>query len=327
MAAPSSDDEPRPLLRGVRRALWAPAVGLIACVIAGRLGDRHWTLDLLSHFQVQYAAIAGVGVLLCALVRATGPALLTATSLALSGAATAPLLLDPEGSSGASEERVRVAALNVKTSNRGHAAAATWLREQSADVLVVQEVDSGWMAALEAELPDHTRIPTETARDDNFGIGVWVANGASWSDLTVHTSPASTPWIEVVVATAAPAIRVMAVHTVPPMGAPNTRERDQHLRDIFERAAQSGEPVVIAGDLNATIWSSELARTLEASGFRAACLGRGLQGTWHSRIASFTGGILIDHILLDPRLVTIEFAVGRDVGSDHRGVAAEIGWR
>jgi len=327
MGARTETTETSGFVRAVRRALWLPAVGLVACVVGGRLGALHWTLDLLSHFQVQYAAIAGVGLLLCAVFRATGPALLSAVALTLSAIQAAPLLMPPDGSTGAAEGRIRVAALNVKTSNDNHAGAATWLREQSADVLVVQELDRAWIDALEAALPDHTRVPTDTARDDNFGIGVWVANGASWSDLTVHWSPASTPWIELVVEGATLDVRVMAVHTVPPVNGSATRERDEHVRDIFERAARSAEPVVIAGDLNATIWSSGLAGALSDSGFRPACLGSGLFGSWHSKIAGFTGGILIDHILVDPRLAAIEFAVGRDVGSDHRGVAAEIGWR
>lgn len=325
-AAPQTPETPA-LVRVLRLALWIPALGLLACAIGGRLGAHHWTLDLLSHFQVQYVAIAGVGLVLCAVFRATGPALLTAISLVLSGIAAAPLLLGADGATGAAEGRIRVAALNVRTSNGGHAASATWLREQSADILVVQELDQEWMDALEAALPDHTRVPTDTARDDNFGIGVWVANGASWREVTVHTAPAGTPWIEVVVAGATLDVRLMAVHTVPPMGGSNTAERDGHLAEVFARAALSDEPVVIAGDLNATIWSTGLKRGLADSGFRAACLGHGLFGSWHSKIAGFTGGILIDHILVDPRLAAIEFAVGRDVGSDHRGVAADIGWR
>ena len=327
MARRPETSETSGLVRAVRRALWLPAIGLLACVLGGRLGAQHWTLDLLSHFQVQYAAIAAIGLVLCALFRATGPALFSAISLTLSAIAAAPLLLPPDAASGATDGRIRIAALNVKTANAEHAGAATWLREQSADVLVVQELDQGWMDALEAALPDHSRVPTDTARDDNFGIGVWVANGAGWSDLTVHTSPASTPWIELVVEGAALDVRVLAVHTVPPMSSSATAERDAHIRDVFERAALSAEPVVIAGDLNATIWSSGLQGPLSDSGFRPACLGSGLFGSWHSKIAGFTGGSLIDHILVDPRLAAIEFAVGRDVGSDHRGVAAELGWR
>ena len=183
------------------------------------------------------------------------------------------------------------------TANVDYAASARWLREQAAEILVVQELDEDWMDALEEALVDHTRVPTDTARDDNFGIGVWVVKDTSWRDLKVHSSPASKPWIEVVVTCATREVRVMAVHTIPPIGGDNTARRDTHIREALERAAKSPEPVLIAGDLNATIWSKGLREALFQSGFRPACLASGLRGSWHSRIAGISGGILIDHVL------------------------------
>ena len=83
---------------------------------------------------------------------------------------------------------MRVAVLNVKTSNRRFDAAAAWLDACDPDVAVIEEVDADWIEALEKGLEGHRRLPTDTARNDNFGIAVFVRSG-----LTTGSSRSTTP--------------------------------------------------------------------------------------------------------------------------------------
>lgn len=305
-------------------AAWvmAAAGGLAACMLGARLGHLDWRLDLLSHFHVQYAGLALVGTLVSALAGWRRIAAFGGFLTVYAGFQVAPLVLHDQGPPAVGAP-VRVAVLNVKTSNRRFDAAAAWLDACDPDVAVIQEVDAAWMKALEAGLEGHRRLPTDTARDDNFGIAVFVRSGLTHEELEVHHTARGLPWIEAVIAGPGGPLRVFAFHTTPPMSSGAHRARNRQIEDVLARAARSAEPALALGDLNATIWSTALRGPLARAPLRPAALGAGLRGSWPAALR-VTGGILIDHVLVDDRLTVLDHRVGAPVGSDHLGVVVEV---
>lgn len=313
----------RPLRQGIGALSATGLFGLLACCVAARLGHVDWRFDLLAHFHVQYA---GLAVLLTLAALACGWRRSALIGLAVSGYAAvqvAPLVTSPPGPDAADSPPVRIAALNVRTSNRAFERAAAWLLDAAPDVAVVQETDRGWTEALTRSLGGYRLLPTGTARDDNFGMAVFVRDGLEVRDTTVHEADVGIPWIETVLELQEGPLRLFGVHTLPPMGAGPSESRGLQLREAAARASASEEPALIAGDLNATIWSMAMTDALEGSSLRPASLGRGLRGTWHARLW-FTGGILIDHVLVDERLAVLRHVVGPSVGSDHLGVVVDV---
>ncbi|MEE2939862.1 MAG: endonuclease/exonuclease/phosphatase family protein [Planctomycetota bacterium] len=303
-------------------AATAAAAGLAACLLGARLGHLDWRLDLLSHFHVQYAGLALVGILVGAFAGWRRIAALSGLLALYAGLQVSPLVLHDQGPPAAGAP-TRVATLNVKTSNQRFGAAAAWLSACAPDVAVVQELDADWMRALEAALDGHRRLPTDTARDDNFGIAVFVRRGLTHGELEVHHTDEGLPWIEAVIEAPSGPLRLFAVHTVPPLGGAAHRARDRQIEDVLARAARSAEPGLVVGDLNATIWSTALRGPLARTSLRPASLGAGLRGSWPAALR-FTGGILIDHVLVDERLAVLDHRVGPPVGSDHLGVVVEV---
>ncbi len=287
------------------------------------MGGVHWTLDLLSHFHVQYLGFGLGALLLAVLGRARWAAVVALLVSILAGQAVAPLWGSPGQSADTGGPSARLVALNVLTTNREHGDVTQWLLQQNADVIVAQEVDERWARALDSALDGHRRLPTDTLRSDNFGIAIYVAEGWGAEDPTVHWTELELPWLEVVIHRGDLDLRVFGVHTIPPIGARNYRSRGEQLMAAVTAAASSPEPALIAGDFNATIWSSALREALDGQSLRPACLGSGLWGTWHSKLM-FTGGILIDHVLVDERLAILSHRVGKHVGSDHRGIVVDV---
>ena len=292
-------------------------------MVVSRLGDLHWTLDLLSHFHVQYLGLAIGSLSVAIAARAwwgAGAAMVVAMA---AGWQVAPLWRAPAGEAEVGEPDARLVAVNVLSSNREHGEVIGWLLEQEADVLVVQEVNAVWAAALDTSLRGYRRIPTDTLRADNFGMAIYLSESWQAEEPVVHSTDLGLPWIEVVIHRGTVDLRVMGVHTIPPVRRSNYRSRNEQLLRAAEFVRGSSEPAVIAGDFNATIWSSAMRPILDEGRLRPACLGHGIIGSWHSRLL-WTGGILIDQVLVDDRLSVQSHTVGPHVGSDHRGIVVDL---
>lgn len=300
--------------------LWLGALGLAGALAAPYAMALEPRLDLFSHFRVQIAGLSIAGTLVAALLRFGRLAAFGALLTAFAGWGLVPLFAGAGPAARPGAESLRFVMVNVLTQNSNHAEATRWLGGVDADVVVALELNDGWAEAIDAGLPGHRRLPTDTLRDDNFGIAVYVRKGLEAHDLSVHSTDRDLPWIEAVIGSNERRVRLFALHTTPPLGSGSTESRDAQIAEAFERARASAEPAVVTGDLNATPWSRGLAREIARGGLYPAAYGRGLRGTWPSRLVGPTGGILIDHALVDERLAVTDYAVGPDIGSDHRGI-------
>jgi endonuclease/exonuclease/phosphatase family metal-dependent hydrolase len=87
-------------------------------------------------------------------------------------------------------------------------------------------------------------------------------------------------------------------------------------------------PVVIAGDLNITMWSPYYKRFISKTGLRNARQGFGILPSWpvkttyphYSKIPPFMSWLIsipIDHCLISPELKVSKIRTGANVNSDH----------
>ena len=131
-------------------------------------------------------------------------------------------------------------------------------------------------------------------------------------------------------------VTVVCLHLFPPVAKrdkdkgllatvqANAKLRAQQARAIVDRYARSGEPVVLAGDLNEGRGGDAYA-ALRATGFRdgGAARGSACSATWPGDDSSWPAVVRIDHILA--RGIAIgEAKVMKAGGSDHYAVAARV---
>jgi endonuclease/exonuclease/phosphatase (EEP) superfamily protein YafD len=117
------------------------------------------------------------------------------------------------------------------------------------------------------------------------------------------------------------AILVIATHPPPPMSAQYADWHDRQTAALADLVAASRDPVVLVGDLNATP-GSEAHRRLLAAGLRDTRQGHGWQPTWPASLG--WAGIPIDHLLVSPAVGCPRRDLSPDLGSDHRGVVADL---
>ena len=208
---------------------------------------------------------------------------------------------------------------NVRTSNRNYERFLKAVRAADPDVLLVMEIDEGWLQALEAIRDDYPH-GTSAPRPDNFGIGLLSKLPVDEQEIK-YVGSAGVPSIQARLKVGDGTVGVVGTHPLPPIGK-NSTLRNEQLSATADLVAGMDGPVIVAGDLNATPWSPFFRRLLDRSGMRDSRRGFGVQATWPSSLGP--AGIPIDHVLVSDEVYVKDRQVGPTFGSDHRPVIVDV---
>ncbi|WP_157069601.1 endonuclease/exonuclease/phosphatase family protein [Sandaracinus amylolyticus] len=215
---------------------------------------------------------------------------------------------------------LRVATANLYAGNPRPDALASELAALDVDVLALEELTPRWREVL-GEHGVLARFPHRVIddRDDCFGIALLsrVPMDATIEDL------AGVPMIDARLTTSAGPLRVLAVHTIPPLG-PDAADWNAQIALLARLASSSREPTIVTGDLNASPFGRGY-RALIDAGLRGAheSAGRGLATTWPNG-ARLLPPMRLDHVLVSRGIGVREVREGRGEGSDHRPVIATL---
>ncbi len=277
-----------------------------------------WPLELLSHFRVQYLwllAPTSVGLLAA---KRYPPALLVGCCLLWNLALVGSDYSCPSTTEKHSA-RLRLMSANVHTGNRDYERFRRTVRSEDPDVLLVMEIDDGWLAEL-SELRDDYPHGDAAPRGDNFGIGLFSKVPVESLQVT-YLGGAGVPSIQTALKVGDETINLVGTHPLPPIGR-NSNIRNEQLSAAADLAAGMKGPVILAGDLNVTPWSPYFRDLLRRSGLRDSRCGFGVQASWPSGWG--VAGIPIDHVLVSDDILVKERHIGPAFGSDHRAVIADL---
>lgn len=273
-----------------------------------------WRLGLFEHFRPHYLVVATLATAAAAGLRAwvvvDGGLVVAVVTLVT---VRAPVVVDPRPA-GPSH---RLVSINVKTSNRDHAAVARLVEATRPEVLVLIEVDRGWLDALG---PVTARFPTrlELPGDDNFGIALYAAAPGTVEARYLDGLPS----LDAHLAVGARTWRVVATHPLPPVGGAQAASQARALDGLAALVAADDAPTVVIGDLNATPWSRGFRRLCARAGLRDSRAGFGHQASFPTALG--WAGLPIDHALVTDELAVVGRRLGPDVGSDHRPLVVDL---
>jgi endonuclease/exonuclease/phosphatase (EEP) superfamily protein YafD len=203
----------------------------------------------------------------------------------------------PAGSYDPNARILRVATANLLYGNRRSITLLRELRSIEADVLVLEEVTPEWWASIESsELRTAYPHRAVSARNDAFGIAILSRVPIVRSEMT---DLEDVPMIDATIAIEGGHVRILGVHTLPPVDS-----------------------------AYAAVWRAQLAAgfaALEREGLRDAhdARGRGLATTWPNGLRSLPP-MHLDHVLSTDPLVAIAVREGVGAGSDHRPVVVDF---
>lgn len=201
---------------------------------------------------------------------------------------------------------------NVLTSNNDYDAVISLMREQDADVLIFSEVDQIWvghLSVLEDTYPYFLKHP----RPDNFGM-----LALSKRPFEGEVRPLGDAQLPLFILKF-DGLTIFGAHPLPPASARNMHENRAYLSEMAKLAGEQPGAVLIAGDLNATLWSAAIAPLTDAGLSRINPLG--LAYTWPKN--NPTVALQIDHFF-GKKIPAADFKVLPSVGSDHYPIRADI---
>lgn len=302
-------------------------IGVLAGLIpiVGWLGGSVWLLDLFNHFQLQYAGVLGILVVVLLCLKSWRPAALLAVFLAVPLLRIAPVFFNP--TKPVDGQAMRFASFNVLTSNNRYEDAVKWVQQANPDVIFLPEVDEVWADALSPLKESHPHS-IDYPVEGNFGFAFY-SKFTILSQEIIPCGKLELPLLKSKLKGPDGDFIFFGAHPVPPATGFWAGERDIFLRRIAEEVKKESLPVVVAGDLNATRWCRGMKPLFEAGLIDSTC-GHGIGPTWmreHPEVA-----VPIDHVLFrgpssaPGQAHASRHQIGPDLGSDHRPVVAEIAW-
>jgi endonuclease/exonuclease/phosphatase (EEP) superfamily protein YafD len=278
----------------------------------GLFGRQHWTLDLFSHFAAQYAAAlltCAAGFFLLKRKKSAAASLLAGLGIVATMLLSWRPLPPPAGPA-----RLKLASYNVNTSNVRHQDVFEYLTREDPDVLFLMEVNDEWMQTLR---PLASRYPHRliAPRDDNFGLALY--SKTPFQGETKEFGVYGIPWTDITLTESA--IRIIAVHPLPPSSEENSRLRNEQLFAVAN--VVRGKPrTIVCGDLNLTPYSRWFPELLRQSGLRSTA--PPFSPTWSRHYPLFA--IPIDHVLLSWDLTLARRRIGPSLSSDHNALIVEV---
>jgi endonuclease/exonuclease/phosphatase (EEP) superfamily protein YafD len=187
-----------------------------------------------------------------------------------------------------------------------------------ADVIVLQEVTLAAQPEIFERLsPTHPEYAL-MARPDAFGSAVFSKHQLTDEQII---DLAGIPMHTIGVELGGRTVRLWNVHTKAPTITVRRQLRDIQLDQLTDERRFVHEPLLAAGDFNASYWNDEMTDLLRTDLRDAhAVVGRGLDGTWKGLPIE----PLLDHVLVSPEWGVTAVRTGDGAGSDHRVVVADL---
>lgn len=281
------------------------------------LGAHYWWgFELLSHFRVQYAALAGVSIAVSLVGRQWLAAALLAVAITINVGpviAYLPTAIDtPVGA------RLDILNINVNSSNRNYATILDAIRHSEADVVTLLEVTpelENTLALISDEYPHRESLPAQ----GNFGIALLSRHPLI--DVT-YFATGETTGIDARIGHPSGPVSVLAVHLLPPMGRQLAAARNMGLDMLARYARDVDDPLVVCGDFNLTPYSPFFADFIRAAGLRDTRVGHGIDISWPTSLP--LAGIPIDHCLTRGQLAVQSVRRLDRIGSDHYPVKVSL---
>jgi len=299
-------------------------VVLLGIALAGtRFGELHVVLDNLSNFPLHFAAAFLACFLVLAIAGSRRWAFLAATGLTASLVPVVPWYFpatEPQPSADANIVEILVS--NVYVDNPEHAKLIRLIEAELPDVVGLIEVNSRWLRELESlrsKYPFHFEVPDEAT------IGLALYSRLPLSNARIlRVGETGTPAIAATMELPDGEIEIILAHPLSPIDADYARHRNAQFLALGRYVRGLNRPVVLAGDLNATMWNRNYRKFAELGRLHNARAGHGIGPTWP---AVPLLGVPIDHILGTAPIRFRNFHVRESVGSDHLPVSAEFSLR
>lgn len=299
--------------------------------LAGYLGRLNLYLEFASGYKLQFFCLGLCSLIYFLLTKRKSWLIVSLLCVLLNLAEIIPWYFNqPQVTNTNNYQPFKVFSYNVLWSNKNYDKAIALINQEQPDIAIFQEAVEPWakeLAVLKAAYPYHigakkleievySKLPLTKTEIKLYGT----YRGLVISDLKI--SDQSLPTLR------DRQIKFIATHAYPQLyyGHEGWQIRNEHLeKGIGEYVKNLEQSVIIAGDLNVSMWSPFYRSLIKQSGLHNARQGFGILPSQSGIAPQFA--ILsapIDHCLVSSDIQVENFRLGSDIGSDHLPIIADL---
>lgn len=299
-------------------------VGILAAVatIAGFFGTIWWGFDLMANFRWQLAWAS----LACAVVYALSArgiaSIVFVGAVVINAFVLAPAWTGSQPA-GTGEDGAAIVSLDL-TDTTSTEEALRWLFDTEADVILLAGATVEQIEPLVAEGSPYQILVAPPARR----TGVTIVAQQPYAVETLRTDGPAEPVYVVSVDAGNEVVSVVTAAgelATSGTGADALSARLDTVRSIVD--GRTG-PVMVTGNLGATVYTAGMRSLIGETGLRDATAGSGYKSTWPASDLPVIGGwigIPIDLVLMTPDITPLEYDTGPSVGATHLPVSVTVG--
>lgn len=303
--------------------LCLPIVHIVMAFTLAGFGAGLWfVFELCSHFRLLYAAFFLLLLVPCLIVRRWKLVSIVGAFFLVNVMTIVPLSMG-RVSIASPKHSLSIMQANINRQNMFFDKFVDAVKRENPDVVYILEMHNAWKKPMDEMLDNYPYRHTQP-QDDCFGIGVY-SRVPLIDAKTIYYGTSGAPTITCKFGSDNP-ITLIATHSMPPREARLIDLRNELFGELVKVAEQTKGPLLIAGDLNCTPWSSAFDVFSRDGKLVDSESGFGPQPSWPSGFSPFPV-IPIDHFLTTRDVMTRRRYVCKMLeGSDHYPVFIEIAW-
>ncbi|MCS6813347.1 MAG: endonuclease/exonuclease/phosphatase family protein, partial [Cyanobacteria bacterium] len=270
---------PTPRWKGVSTLAIILTASIVAITLLAVISTHFgwWLgLELASHFQMQYAIAASLLLIGILCTRQKLASFLGLFCVALLFTHIVPWYLPSNPVKTGIPLRLLIANVNVK--NRQALPVLSLIQQEQPDVIVLMEMNAWWLSQLS---PLHQQWPYSFGQgaDSPFGIAILSRIPLQQPQLQLFGTN-DIPSIVTGLRLPGQLVTLVATHPPPPIQPDLFHERNRHLASAAAYIQRLQPPIVVAGDLNTSMWSPYYRRLIASTELLNARRGFGVLPTW-----------------------------------------------
>lgn len=289
--------------------------------VFGYFDHIHMYFELATHFKLQYLVISLLCFFSLLFYRQYAWLVLCVICIAANASAVIPWYLSPkDGGSSYPDAYLKIVLSNVHAENSDYSGILMMAEKEKPDIIILLEVTNECLEQI-TELERHFPYKITRPRQDNFGIAMF--SRIPWKKAEVISlGKADLPSILADMDVNGKKFRLLGTHPMPPVNKELFDLRNDQIEQISWFIEKQSVPVILAGDLNITMWSSYYKKMIKKTGLKNARKGFGLLPSWPTMLPAMM--IPLDHFLFGPGLEVIDARTCGAIGSDHLPVFVEF---
>lgn len=292
----------------------------LATTILGYFSKFNFLFDICSQFRMQYLLFGLILLVYCIIQkRKTVTGLLIVCIVVLN---LFSVLGSVKVNDNTKKQGFTIEVVNVLRENQKYDTVRNEINGNSPDIVVIQELDDKWSEELQP-VKENYPFMYEISRDDGFGIALY-----SKIHITeirkLNVGMLDIPAISAFCDYKGKVFEIICVHTTPPICQKYFKNTQKITNDLANYIAENGHNAIIAGDFNTTLYSYNYKNFIKTSKMKD--LSSIFHPTWPTFLL-FPFRITLDHIFITKSFAVRDYAVGKNIGSDHLPIWAEISFK